>query len=153
MVTEALRAPPAAGVKVTPIEQLAPAGKLAPHLLVCEKSLLLVLPMVMAAPVKVRVAVPVLARPTICAALPVPTAWPPKLTLVAARGTAGVVPVLQGDGLSGRGSVVFPRLSKCAQRRIEKERPRERQAAGQEGTSKMSNFASAFVSPGETATK
>ena len=72
MVTETLRAPPSVGVKFTPIEQLAPAGKLAPHVLVWEKSPLLV--PAMAAPGKVRVAVPVLVRPTICAALLVPTA-------------------------------------------------------------------------------
>ena len=42
MVTEALRAPLAVGVNVTLMEQLAPAATLAPQVLVCAKSPLLV---------------------------------------------------------------------------------------------------------------
>jgi hypothetical protein len=57
IVTEALRAPVAVGVKVTLIEQLAPAAKLVPQVLVCEKSPTLVPVIVM--PVRVKVAPPV----------------------------------------------------------------------------------------------
>ena len=57
IVRVALTVPLATGVKETEIVQLAPAATLDPQVLVCEKSLLLLLMLVI-----VRVAVPVLVR-------------------------------------------------------------------------------------------
>src|SRR5580658_1560314 len=81
MVTLAVWLPLAAGVKVTLMEQLAPAARELPQVLVWAKAPLLV--PVMAMLVMVMATVPVLLNVTVCAALVVPTFWLPKLRLVA----------------------------------------------------------------------
>ena len=72
MLTEALRVPEAEGVKVTLIVQLAPVVSELPHVLVCAKSPALV--PVTAMVVMLKVALPVLLRVTVRAALVVLTA-------------------------------------------------------------------------------
>ena len=75
METAAVRVPPAWGVKVTVIVQLAPAATLAPQVLVCTKSPAFV-PVMAMGEVNVRVAdSSVLVSVTLCAALVVPTPW------------------------------------------------------------------------------
>jgi hypothetical protein len=86
MLTEAVRVPLAGGVKVTLIVQWAPAATELPHVLVSAKFLLLV-PMT-ARLVILKVALPVLLRVTVCAALVVPTGWL-KVRLVDERLTVG----------------------------------------------------------------
>src|SRR6185436_6721761 len=76
-VSVPVRAPAAAGVKVTLTVQLAPAPRLAPQVLVCENS---VEPEVM--PLRVTVAVPGFRTVTVCAALVVPTFCVAKVRLV-----------------------------------------------------------------------
>ena len=71
MVTDAVRAPFVVGLKVTLMVQPAPTAMVAPQLLVCEKSPLLV--PVTAMLVLVRDAVPLLVSVTVCATLDVPT--------------------------------------------------------------------------------
>jgi hypothetical protein len=70
IVTLAARLPVAVGLKVTLIEQFAPAVTLAPQVFVAEKSPLFVPVMAM---VSVNVAFPVFVNVTFCAALLVPT--------------------------------------------------------------------------------
>ncbi len=98
-VTAAVRVPLAAGVKVTLIVQLAPAGTELPQVLVWAKSLAFV-------PVIARLEIPKAALPelftmTVCALLELSTGRLPKLRLAgdrftaresAAIGTAAVVP-------------------------------------------------------------
>ena len=74
------RAPPAVGLKVTLIEQLTPAAKVDPQVVVRAKSAVLV-------PVKemlrdVSVVVPMFFSVTVCAALVVLTVWLAKVTFV-----------------------------------------------------------------------
>jgi hypothetical protein len=71
-VTVAVRAPLAAGVKVTLIVQLVPAATELPHVLVSAKSLALA--PVTARLVTLKAALPVLLKVTVCAALITPTA-------------------------------------------------------------------------------
>jgi hypothetical protein len=73
MDTEAVRLPVAVGLKVTLIVQFAPAATLAPQVFVCEKSPLFVPVMAIPEPLKVRVALPVFVKVTLCAELLVPT--------------------------------------------------------------------------------
>ena len=71
IVTAADRDPAAAGLKVTLMEQLAPAATLEPQLLLCEKSLALTPENATA--VRFNAALPVLVRVIACAALAVLT--------------------------------------------------------------------------------
>jgi hypothetical protein len=91
MLTEAARLPLAEGLKVTLIVQFPPAPTELPQVLVWAKSLALV--PAIARLVTLNVALPLLARVTVCAALVVATDWFPKETLVGERLTAGAVPV------------------------------------------------------------
>ena len=86
-----LRVPVAVGVKVTLIVQLVPAARLAPQLLVCPKSPLLV---PLTAMLVMPSAVPwELVRVTACAALVVPTFWLLNVSEVGERlGSAVPVP-------------------------------------------------------------
>jgi hypothetical protein len=92
MPTAAVRLPVACGVKVTKIVQLAPAAKLAPQVLVCEKSLVLV--PVMAKPPMVRGALPVFVNVTFCEALVEFNPWLAKVKVVALRDTSGPAAVM-----------------------------------------------------------
>jgi hypothetical protein len=106
MVMLAARLPVAVGLKVTLMEQFAPAATLAPHVFVCEKSPLFV--PVMAMLEIVNVAVPVLVSVTICTALLMPTIWLPKLMLLPPSVTMGATPVpvsVTVCGLPGNGSL------------------------------------------------
>jgi hypothetical protein len=78
-------------VKVTLIVQLAAAATELPHVLVCAKSLAL-LP-VTAMLVRLKVALPLLLRVTVCAELVVSTGWLPKERLAAERLATGPLPV------------------------------------------------------------
>ncbi len=71
-MSAAARLPAAVGLKVTLAVQFAPAFKLAPHVLVCEKSPAL-FPLIVT-PVIVSVALPLLVSVMVCAALVEPTA-------------------------------------------------------------------------------
>jgi hypothetical protein len=84
-------APVAEGVKVTLIEQMAPAAKLEPQVFVCAKSVLLV--PVIAMPNMLSVPVPLLVIVTTLAALVAPTNWLPNARDVGDRVTAGATPV------------------------------------------------------------
>ena len=91
ILSDADRAPTAVGLNVTLIEQLAPATRLAPHVLVWAKSPGLV-------PVRLTLvivsgAVPVLDNVTVCAALVVPTVWLPNVREVGVAEATGPVPV------------------------------------------------------------
>jgi hypothetical protein len=66
--------PPAAGLKVTEMVQLAPALTVVPQVLVCEKSALAVMLEM------VSEALPVLVRVAICAVLLVPDIWAEKVS-------------------------------------------------------------------------
>ncbi len=90
-VTAALRMPFAVAVNVTLTEQLAPGATLAPQVLVCAKSLLLV--PVVAMLVMVSAASPAFERVKDLGALEVLTCWFPNERLVGERLTAGAVPV------------------------------------------------------------
>src|SRR5262249_16633011 len=84
---EALRAPAAAGRKVTVMVQLDPAARLDPQLLVWAKSPGFAPVMVM---LEIeRAAVPMLLNVTFCGALSDPTVTVPKLTLPVDRETRG----------------------------------------------------------------
>jgi hypothetical protein len=86
-VTEPDRAPAAAGVKVTLIEQFAPAASVVPHAFVSAKSpLLVMLEIAMAS-------LPVFESVIVCAALVVPTGCAPKFKLVGLRLATGAPPV------------------------------------------------------------
>jgi hypothetical protein len=82
-----VRAPPAVGLKVTLIVQLAPALTVLPHVLVWEKSpLVVMLDMV-------SEALPVFVNVTGCALLAVPDIWAAKVSEEGAKLTTGPVPV------------------------------------------------------------
>ena len=81
------RVPPAAGVKVTLIEQLAPAASALEQLLVWEKSPVAVMAEMARGPS------PVLERVTVCPGLEDPTACPLKNKLAGARAATGMPPV------------------------------------------------------------
>ena len=87
MVIAPERVPAAVGVKVMLIVQLAPAFSEPPQLLVCAKSPLAVMP------VMLNGTVPLLVSVTDWVALVVPTGWLPKLGLVGDNVAAGPVPV------------------------------------------------------------
>ena len=87
MVTVALRAPAAAGVKVTGMLQLPPMATLVPQLLVWAKSPGFV--PVMAMLVMESAADPGLLKVTVCAALAEPMFWAAKVRLVAVREATG----------------------------------------------------------------
>ena len=80
---DAVRVPAAAGVKVTPIVQVAPAATLAPHVLVWVKSPALAPETAM--PETSSEALPVLVRVTDRTVLDVETAWLPKERLLGAK--------------------------------------------------------------------
>ncbi len=82
-----VRLPPAVGLKVTEIEQLAPALTVVPQVLVWEKSPLAVMPEM------VSEALPVLVSVTVCAALLVPDIWAEKVSEEEDKLTASPVPV------------------------------------------------------------
>ena len=82
-----LRGPDAEGVKVTLILQLPPAANVVPQLLVCAKSPLAEMPVMVSGPV------PLFVRVTVCAALVVPMFCPAKVRLVGDRPAEGTVPV------------------------------------------------------------
>jgi hypothetical protein len=86
-VTEPDRVPVALGVKVTLIEQLAAAARVAPHVFVSAKSPLLVM-------FEIAIAsLPVFDSVMVCAALVVPTGCAPKSKLVGVRLATGAPPV------------------------------------------------------------
>ena len=87
METAALRAPAAVGLKVTLIEQLAPAATALPQVAVWEKSPAFV--PVMPIPVMLKLALPVLVRVALCAALVVPVVCEANVRLEGERLTAG----------------------------------------------------------------
>jgi hypothetical protein len=91
MLTEALRAPLAVGLKVTLIEQLAPAATLVPQVFDWAKSPLFVPVIVML--VRFREAPPVFERVSVCAALVEPTNVLEKVSDPGARLAAGATPV------------------------------------------------------------
>jgi hypothetical protein len=86
IVTLAARFPAAVGLKVTLMEQFAPAATLPPHVLVSEKSPLFV-PVI--AMLSVNAAFPVFVNVAFFAALLVPTSWLPRGRLVADKLTFG----------------------------------------------------------------
>jgi hypothetical protein len=79
--------PPAVGLKLAAMEQLAPALTLVPQLLVWKKSPLAVMPEM------VSEALPVLVSATVCAPLLVPTNCPVKVSEEGDKPTTGPVPV------------------------------------------------------------
>ena len=88
MVSVALRAPAAVGLKVTLKVQLAPAASVAgnaPQVFVWAKSPLVAMALIVSG------ALPLLVSVTVCAALVVPTFWLPKLRLAGDSVTAGAV--------------------------------------------------------------
>ena len=91
MDTEATRAPTAVGLNVMRMVQLAPAAKVAPH--VVEPAKLLEFVPVRIMLVMVRAAVPVLDSVTVCAALVVFTSWFPKASAVGVTPATGTAPV------------------------------------------------------------
>jgi len=97
MLSEAVRLPLAAGVKVTLMVQFPPAATKLPQLLVWAKSL--AFGPVIARPVIVKSPLPVLLRAMVRAALVVPTGWLAKVRLVSERLTAGGVGVAGEEGL------------------------------------------------------
>src|SRR5438270_12419178 len=86
-VSVPVRVPPAVGVKVTLTVQLAPAARLLPQLLFCEKSPL--------APIELNVTAPAvsLVAVTVCAALLVPTFCDANVRLVGVVESAGCAPL------------------------------------------------------------
>jgi len=56
---------------------------------------------VIPAPVKVNVAVPVFCRPTTCGELLLPTTWLAKVTLLVPRVTIGATPMPDSDTICG----------------------------------------------------
>jgi hypothetical protein len=82
-VSAPLRLPPAVGLKVTLMEQLAPAATEPPHVLVWVKSPVSVMVKGVKAPL------PVLVSVIVCGALAVETVCPAKLSIVAERSTTG----------------------------------------------------------------
>ena len=90
-MTVAERVPIPDGVKVTLIVQVAPAFKLAPHVLVSEKSKAFAPDKTMLA--IERGALPVFCTVTLCGPLEVPTAWLGKARVVVESVAVGAVPV------------------------------------------------------------
>ena len=86
-VSVPVRVPPAVGVKVTLTVQLAPAARLPPQLLVCEKSPLVVMELNVTAPAVSLVAV------TVWAALLAPTFCEANVRLVGVTESAGCAPL------------------------------------------------------------
>ena len=86
-VSVPVRVPPAVGVKVTLTVQLAPAARLLPQLLVCEKSPLVVMELNVTAPAVSLVAV------TVWAALLAPTFCEANVRLVGVTESAGCAPL------------------------------------------------------------
>ena len=86
-VSVPVRVPPAVGVKVTLTVQLAPAARLLPQLLLCEKSPLVVMELNVTAPAVSLVAV------TVLAALLLPTFCEANVRLVGVTETAGCAPL------------------------------------------------------------
>ena len=86
-VSVPVRVPPAVGVKVTLTVQLAPAARLLPQLLLCEKSPFVVMELNVTAPAVSLVAV------TVFAALLVPTFCDANVRLVGVTETAGCAPL------------------------------------------------------------
>lgn len=82
-----VRCPCIVGANVTLIVQLGPMATVAPHVLVCKKSPLIAMLVI------VRVSVPLLVSITVWAGLVVPITWSPKVRLVGVSVTAGAVPV------------------------------------------------------------
>jgi hypothetical protein len=78
--SDVMRVPVADGVNATEMVQLAPADRLLPHLLVCEKSFRF--PPVSVIFVILRLEVPVFVSVIVCLLLVVPTVWLPKLMLI-----------------------------------------------------------------------
>ena len=89
MVTDAVREPPAVGLNVTLMVQLAFTARVAAHVLVSPKSPALV-PVTLIELI-VMVALPVFVSVTDCAALVEPTSWLPKLRLTVEREAVGPV--------------------------------------------------------------
>ena len=87
MLRAPLLVPPAVGLKVTEIVQLALALTLVPQVLVWEKSPLAVMLEMLSE------ALPVLVRVTVCAVLPFPTSWAEKVSKEDDKRTAGPNPV------------------------------------------------------------
>src|SRR5689334_18359024 len=83
MLSVPVRAPATVGANVTEMLQLAPAATGAPHVFVALKSPVLEMLLMVSG------AVPEFVTVTTCAALTVPTGWPPKAILVFDRVTAG----------------------------------------------------------------
>src|SRR3989441_529544 len=111
MITVAVRALAAVGVKVRLRTQLSPAASVAPLMQVVPeasaKSPALVPPSTAVA--MLRGAVPLLVRVTVCTGLGVLTRWVPKVRLAGAKVTAGAMPVPARDtdcGLSAASSVM-----------------------------------------------
>ena len=86
-VSVPVRVPPAVGVKVTLTVQLAPAARLLPQLLLCEKSPLVVMELNVTAPAVSLVAV------TVLAALLVPTFCDANVRVVGVVESAGCAPL------------------------------------------------------------
>ncbi len=99
MLRVALLAPPADGVMLTLIAQLAPAFRLPPQVVVLLKSDAFVPPIEML--VMVSVSVPVFDRVTVCAAVVVPKGVAAKLSVVGDRETAGAIPVPERETVCG----------------------------------------------------
>src|SRR4030081_2434216 len=87
MLTDPVRVPSAVGVKVTVIVQLALIATLLPQVLVCAKSPLAAMLLM------VNVAVPVFLSVTFCEAFVVPTCWPLNVRLLGVSLTKGASPV------------------------------------------------------------
>src|SRR5438128_10807975 len=99
MITVAVRALAAVGVKVRLRTQLAPAASVAPLMQVVPeasaKSPALAPPSTAVA--MLRGAVPLLVRVTVCTGLVLVTRWVPKVRLVGSRAGAGAIPVPASD--------------------------------------------------------
>jgi hypothetical protein len=83
MVNEPVLLPAAVGVNVTLMVQFAPAGKLVPQVLLCAKSPVATMLVI------IKAAVPVLLNATACGALVVPKGWLEKVRLVTDKLTIG----------------------------------------------------------------
>jgi hypothetical protein len=95
MLSVPLRAPATVGVKRTVTEQLAPAARLVPHVLLCEK------PPVTVIEVIVKARVPEFVRLTTCPALDVPIVCAANVTLAGLNVAAAEAPVPDSDTVSG----------------------------------------------------
>ncbi len=109
MLRVAFRLPPAVGVILTLIEQLAPAANEAPQVVVSLKSPEFV--PVMEIPLIVRVSVPVFVSVTVCAAVEVPRAVAANVSVEGERDTVGAVPVPDRDMVCGEEAALSLTLS------------------------------------------